>query len=64
MLYDQMPWLSYYADKLPRVNDQVRRFREMALSRTSARYNGGSTNKDLFYYLVRLPTSHQSPILV
>ena len=54
-LWGEVPWISYYAKKLPWVAQDNKAMRVMAFSRTEQRYASGSASKDLFYYLVRPP---------
>lgn len=52
IIYEHVPWLSFYTRHLPNVGKDLIGFRNMGISRTAARYKQGSTTKDLFYYLV------------
>ena len=52
-MYEHVPWLSYYAKKLPGAGSDVKQMRAMAFGQTEKRYATGTTSRDLFYYLVR-----------
>ena len=52
-MYEHVPWLSYYAKKLPGAGSDVKQMRAMAFGQTEKRYAAGTTSRDLFYYLVR-----------
>ncbi|GJE91627.1 cytochrome P450 [Phanerochaete sordida] len=49
--WGEVPWVSYYAKKLPWIATENKAMRVMAFSRTEQRYASGSASKDLFYYL-------------
>ena len=55
MFFSSMPWLGVYVGHIPfaaaPLNALLSRGRELA----QARVNRGSTVRDLFHYLVRLP---------
>ena len=57
LVYDQVPWLSYYTKKFPSLAKEFNAFRAMSMRRTEERCKQGSITKDLFYYLV----SHLCP---
>ncbi|GJE99306.1 cytochrome P450 [Phanerochaete sordida] len=50
-VYEHVPWLSYYAKKLPGAGSDVKQMRAMAFGQTEKRYAAGTTSRDLFYYL-------------
>nr|BAL05078.1 cytochrome P450 [Phanerodontia chrysosporium] len=51
MVPEHVPWVAYYAKKIPSVVRKVSEMRGMGISRAKMRYQQGSTSKDLFYYL-------------
>ena len=53
VVYEHVPWLSYYARLLPWAGKDLKTMRKMAFDRAALRYTQGSSAKDLFYYLVR-----------
>lgn len=58
MLFDQLPWTAHFIKALP-LAPGIKKARAAGHARTTARYERGSTVKDLFYYLVSsLEISH------
>ncbi|PSS01016.1 hypothetical protein PHLCEN_2v4082 [Hermanssonia centrifuga] len=51
VIYEHIPWLSYYTKKIPGVGEDLKKMRTLGFARTDQRYKSGSTAKDLFYYL-------------
>jgi hypothetical protein len=51
-IFGEVPWLAYYAKKIPGMGEDSKILKEMAVQRAKKRYAAGATNKDIFYYLV------------
>ena len=47
----------------PQLAQATKRYRTMCFQRGMARYQAGSQQKDLFYYLVRPPSPSLPPFL-
>ncbi|KAL4246829.1 Cytochrome P450 superfamily protein [Abortiporus biennis] len=63
-IYEHLPWLAYYAKKLPgKVNDSLLGLRKLGLGLAAGRQQRGSKTKDLFYYLNNedLPNAEPTP---
>jgi len=50
-LYGNMPWLPYYAKRIPSLGAALQKFRSFGIERARERVMHGSPSKDLFYYL-------------
>ncbi|KAJ3539059.1 hypothetical protein NM688_g6420 [Phlebia brevispora] len=51
IVFDTIPWLSYYVKWIPGTGKDLKRLHKMAFGRTRARFQSGSAVKDVFYYL-------------
>ena len=56
--FGQMPWLGIYIGKIPGATGNLKVLLDRCVSFTIARVKRASEKKDLFYYLVRCPSSH------
>ncbi|KAI0345507.1 cytochrome P450 [Trametopsis cervina] len=51
VMYEHVPWLSYYTKRVPNVGNDLVELHKVAFERTAKRYENGSSTKDLFYFL-------------
>ncbi|KAI0688711.1 cytochrome P450 [Cytidiella melzeri] len=51
VIYEHVPWLSFYTRHLPNIGKALVELRRMAYERTAKRYQNGSSTKDLFFFL-------------
>lgn len=64
IMFDTVPWLSYYLKRLPGIGKDLKRLHDMAFGRTRSRYRYGSSLKDVFYYLVSFDPSSKTDVFI
>ncbi len=52
-LLEQVNWLPFVLNHIPKFRNRVQRMRYMGINRAKSRFEAGAETKDLFYFLVR-----------
>ncbi|EKM60023.1 uncharacterized protein PHACADRAFT_206232 [Phanerochaete carnosa HHB-10118-sp] len=50
-IFEHLPWLGFWMRQFPKLAASARNYRAMCIERGTRRYQHGSKQKDLFYYL-------------